>query len=85
MTHDTHTDFLEPIFGADTAPNVSLLHHLNDTMMITNRSLNLKKGTFIELSVNHGGKKYKINNAKIGRPIYIGQSLLWMYSHVCVL
>ena len=46
--------------------------------MITNvKSLNLKKGTFIELSVNHGKKKHLIpivlkkenTNLNIGRPI----------------
>ena len=48
--------------------------------MITNvKSLNLKKGTFIELSVNHGKKKHLIpivlkkenTNLNIGRPITI--------------
>ena len=45
-----------------------ILHHKNDTMMIKNViSLDLKKATFIELSVNHAGKKKYIKKKKLSK------------------
>ena len=60
------TDFLEPIFGADTAFSHSI-DIIKITLMITNVTGLNKKKTFIELSVNHGKKINKELAKKIGR------------------
>ena len=50
-------DFLEPIFEADTAfaPSIYIVKMTIDDNKCY--KCQLKKGTFIELSVNHGVKK----------------------------